>query len=97
VREIADLDVVVVAEAHYRMGELHRLRGALDDAERCYRQAHELGRDPLPGLALCHLRRGRVTVAASVLDAALAVVHHPLHRAPLLVAGVEVWLAADDP
>lgn len=94
--ELADLDVVVVAEADYRLGELHRLRGELDDAEAAYRRAHLNGRDPLPGLALVHLCRGRGKVAGSILDAALASATTPQERAPLLAAGAEVALARDE-
>ena len=95
--DLEPLDVGVAGEAHYCLGELHRLRGDLDAAEAAYRRAHELGRDPLPGLALLCLPRGRVQVAASILDAALATRTWPLVRAPLLAARAEVCLAADDP
>ncbi|UMG92747.1 LuxR C-terminal-related transcriptional regulator [Nocardioides sp. TF02-7] len=94
--DLVDLDVAVAAEAHYRLGELHRLRGALEPAEEAYRRAHELGRDPLPGLALLHLTRGHVRVAASILRAALAAERTPLRRAPLLVALAEVAMAGRD-
>lgn len=97
VEDLARLDVGVTAEAHYNLGELHRLRGDLDAAESAYRRAHELGRDPLPGLALVNLARGRQQVAASVLDAALATQGSPLLRAPLLAARVEVALAGTAP
>ncbi|MGH3331774.1 MAG: helix-turn-helix transcriptional regulator, partial [Nocardioidaceae bacterium] len=38
--------------AIYQQGELHRLRGRVDEAERCYREASNHGRDPQPGLTL---------------------------------------------
>lgn len=91
------LDVTVAAEAHYCLGELHRFRGALDAADAAYRRAHELGRDPLPGMALLCLKRGRPSVAASILDAALAAQPRPLLRAPLLTGRAEVCLALGDP
>ncbi|MGD8201275.1 LuxR C-terminal-related transcriptional regulator [Ornithinimicrobium sp. W1679] len=94
--DLEPLDVGVAGEAHYCLGELHRLRGDLAAADAAYRRAHELGRDPLPGLALLCLPRGRRQVAASVLDAALAAQTRPLLRAPLLAARVEVCLAGDD-
>ncbi|WP_131104721.1 LuxR C-terminal-related transcriptional regulator [Ornithinimicrobium sufpigmenti] len=97
VAALAGLDVRVEAAAHYCLAELCRLQGDLDGAEGAYRRAHQLGRDPLPGLALLQLDRGRVSVAGSVLDAALATSHDPLARAPLLAARVEVNLAAQDP
>jgi ATP/maltotriose-dependent transcriptional regulator MalT len=95
--DLERLDVDVAAEAHYCLGELHRLRGDLDAADAAYRRAHGLGRDPLPGMALLCLPRGRRQVAASILDAALAAQTKPLARAPLLAARVEVCLAGDDP
>lgn len=94
--DLEPLDVDVAAEAHYCLGELHRLRGHLDAAQSAYRRAHELGRDPLPGMALLSLARGRHRVASSVLDAALATSDRPLLRAPLLAARVEVCLAGGD-
>lgn len=92
--ELEPLDVTVAAEAHYRIGELQRLRGNFDAAESAYRGAHERGRDPVPGIALLHLYRGHVRVAESILDAVLAVEHKPLARAPLLAARIEVALTA---
>lgn len=95
--DLEQLDVSVAGEAHYCLGELHRLRGDLDAADAAYRRAHQLGRDPLPGMALLSLSRGRGRVAVSILDAALAAQHLPLARAPLLAARVEVALEVDDP
>ena len=95
--DLRDLDIVVAAEAHYRLGEVCRLRGDLAAAESAYRSAHALGRDPAPGLALLHLRRGHVRVAASALDAALAAAGTPPGRAPLLAARTEVALADKEP
>lgn len=94
--DLEPLDVGVSGEAHYCLGEIHRLRGDLDAAEEAYLHAHGLGRDPLPGMALLSLPRGRGHVAASTLDAALAAQPRPLARAPLLAARVEVCLAQDD-
>jgi tetratricopeptide (TPR) repeat protein len=56
----AHFDVEIVAESHYQLGELRRRRGDLDAAEASYRQAHALGRDPQPGLALVRLARDRL-------------------------------------
>lgn len=55
VADLADLDVAVAAEANYRLGEVHRLRGDLAAAEAAYRRAHELGRDPLPEIGRAHV------------------------------------------
>jgi hypothetical protein len=57
--------------AHYQLGELHRLRGELAEAEAAYRQAHAAGCEPQPGLALLRLAEGRADAAAAAIDAAL--------------------------
>jgi ATP/maltotriose-dependent transcriptional regulator MalT len=95
--ELADLDVMIVAEARSLLGDLHRQRGDLDAAEAAYLASHQLGGDPQPGLALLRLARGDVAGAASSLRAALvARDDDPLGRARLLPAAVEIALAAGD-
>lgn len=75
------------AEAHYEVGEIRRLRGDLDGAEAAYRRAHELGRDPQPGLALLRARQGKPAAAVTSLTAALAGrAGDPLGRVPLAAA-----------
>lgn len=80
-------------EALYREGEIHRLRGELDEAEARFREASELGRDPQPGLALLRLAQGRADAAAQALRRACAAASEPLSRAKLLPALVEILLA----
>jgi hypothetical protein len=64
-------------------------------AEHSYLQAHELGRDPQPGLALVRLAQGRATVASAGLRTALADRSMSLVRqVHLLAAQVSVALAA---
>ena len=48
-------------------GDLLRLAGDLEGAEAAYQRAHELGRDPQPGLALLRLAQGRVDVADAMI------------------------------
>ena len=60
-----------LGEALYRLAELHRLGGELEQAEDAYRRASEHGRDPQPGLALLRLAQGRADVAASAIRRAL--------------------------
>jgi DNA-binding NarL/FixJ family response regulator len=96
-RDLADLHVAGAAEGHYQLGELRRLRGDLAGAEDAYRLAHELGRDPQPGLALLRLAQGRAANAAASVRAALtAVAADRLARAWLCAAQVEIALAAGD-
>jgi DNA-binding CsgD family transcriptional regulator len=96
--ELASMNAGAVAEAHYTLGELGRLRGDTVTAEEAYRQAHALGRDPQPGLALLRLAQGQGVAAVSGLRSALtAATEDRLHRARLLAAQVEVAAAVGDP
>jgi DNA-binding CsgD family transcriptional regulator/tetratricopeptide (TPR) repeat protein len=94
--ELAEIHVASVAEAHYQLGELRRLRGDLVGAERAYTDAHERGRDPQPGLALLRLAQGRIDAAAASIRAGLAGTSDRLARAWLCVAHVEIACAAGD-
>jgi ATP/maltotriose-dependent transcriptional regulator MalT len=94
-RELLDLDVPVVAEAHYVLGDLLRLRGRTTDAEAAFLEGHRLGRDPQPGLALLRLALGEVGTAMSSIRASLVGAGDDLlARTRLLPAAVEVGLAA---
>ncbi len=96
-RDMVGVDVWALADAHYEVGEVRRLRGDLAGAEAAYTQAHEVGRDPQPGLALLRLAQGRVGAATASIAAALAPESgHPLERAPLHAAQVVIALAAGD-
>lgn len=97
VRDLADLHVGSVAEAHYQVGDVRRLRGELEGAERAYARARELGRDPQPGTALLRLAQGRTDDArASIRTALHAVSNDRLARARLRAAQVEIAVAADE-
>jgi ATP/maltotriose-dependent transcriptional regulator MalT len=95
-RDVAHINVGIVAEGHYQIGEIRRLRGDLDGAEEAYLQGHRLGRDPQPGLALLLLARGRSKGAATSIRSALAGEKDRLARARLLAAQVEIAIAAGD-
>jgi DNA-binding NarL/FixJ family response regulator len=94
--EMIGVDVFAVADAHYEIGEVRRLRGDFAGAEAAYAQAHEFGRDPQPGLSLLRLAQGKTSAAMASIAAALACRTGPLSRAPLLVAQSEIALAAAD-
>ncbi|KAA1428751.1 LuxR family transcriptional regulator [Nocardioides antri] len=96
-RDMVGVDVWAVADAHYEIGELRRLRGDLAGAETAYNEAHEFGRDPQPGLALLRLAQGRIEAATASIAAALAPAGGSrLERAPLHAAQTEIALAAGD-
>jgi tetratricopeptide (TPR) repeat protein len=95
--DMLGVDVFAVADGHYEVGEVRRLRGDLEGAEQAYMQAHEHGRDPQLGLALLRLAQGRVEAATASIAAAIA--SRPanrLERAPLRAAQVATALAAGD-
>jgi DNA-binding CsgD family transcriptional regulator len=96
-RDMVDIDVFVVAGGYYEVGEIRRRRGDLAGAEDAYTRAHEIGRDPQPGLALLRLAQGRIDAAAASIAAVLAGFGGSrLERAPLLAAQVDIALAGGD-
>jgi ATP/maltotriose-dependent transcriptional regulator MalT len=82
--------------AHYRIGELARLRGDWAVAEQAYQRAALFGTEVQPGLARLRLAQGRPDVAAAGLDRALAEYPDADRRPTVLAARVEVALAAGD-
>ena len=95
--DLLGVHVGTVAEGHYQVGEVRRLRGDLSGAEEAFRRAHQLGRDPQPGLALLRLAQGRVDAASASIRVALAgETRDRLRRARLCAAQVEIALAAKD-
>jgi hypothetical protein len=54
----------VAGGAHYRLAELHRLRGQLELAEREYAVAAACGREVQPGLALLRMAQGNPTAGS---------------------------------
>ena len=95
IKDMADIDVFVVADGFYEIGEIRRRRGDLAGAEEAYERAHAIGRDPQPGMALLRCAQGKTEAACSSIAAALAGTgENRLARAPLLGAQVEIALAA---
>lgn len=87
----------VAAEARYLTGEIRRRLGDESGAEDAFGRAHELGRDPQPGLALLRLAQGRAGDAAAALRLALADDGWGrLGRARLCAAQVEIAVATGD-
>ncbi|MCF6742828.1 helix-turn-helix transcriptional regulator [Blastococcus sp. KM273128] len=93
--------------AHYRLAELHRVRGDEAAAEAAFEQAVALGHDPHPGLALLRLAQGRTGAAVAAIrcaldrpslggDGVVDEVRAPRPRTELLAAGVEILLDAGD-
>jgi DNA-binding CsgD family transcriptional regulator len=90
------LNRAAAAQAFYRQGEVHRLRGEFEEAEHAYREASRFGWEPQPGMALLRLAQGRRDAAAAAIRRAVGEATQPLRRANLLPAYVEIMLAAGD-
>jgi DNA-binding CsgD family transcriptional regulator len=95
-RDMIGVHIGTAAGGQYEIGEIRRLRGDSAGAEEAFKRAHELGRDPQPGLALLRLAQGRIDLAVASMRAALDATADPLGRARLCVAHVEIALAAGD-
>ena len=82
------------AEAFNELGELALRKGELQEAEDAFRQAHEYGHDPVPGLPLLRLAQGKGQAALQTIERALnETPENRLHRAKLLVASIIIALA----
>jgi class 3 adenylate cyclase len=95
--ELREFNLSYCAAALYELGEVRLRMGDLAGAEDAFRQAHGLGRDPEPGLALLRLAQGNIKPALTAIKRALADDSPDrLHRARLLPAKVEIALAAGE-
>ncbi len=84
-------------EALYELGEIRLRMGDLAGAKDAFRQAHELGRESQPGLALICLAEGKMEAAASMIGHALTEgLWDRLTRSRRLPAQVEIALAVGD-
>jgi DNA-binding NarL/FixJ family response regulator len=91
--ELAPFGDYLVADGQYVAGEIRRRKGDYKAAEEAFRRAHQLGRDPQPGLALLYLAQGDVERAAAALRIAVAAGDAmPLGRGQLLAAQVRAEL-----
>ena len=97
VEDLRALNPRITGEAFYEIGEIKLRLGRLKEAQEVFDQAHELGRNPEPGLSLLRFAEGRVEAAALSIRLALSDDSLlPLHRARLLPAQVEIALAVGD-
>ena len=88
--------MMVAAMAYYELGEIRRRVGDYAGAEQAFREAHERGHDPVPGLPLLLLAQGKTDAARSLITRALSAMSLPLDRMRLLPAQVRIALAAGD-
>lgn len=95
--ELREFNIGYAAAAFYEIGEIRLRMGDFAAAEEAFRQAHDLGRDPQPGLALLRLAQGKQDAALTLITRALTdETRDRLHRARLLPALVDIATAAGD-
>jgi len=95
--ELKDFSLAYAGEGFYQIGEIRLRLGDFGAAESAFAEAHALGRDPQPGLAMLRLNQGQTDAARSLLRGALDdSTATPLDRARLLPALVEAAAAAGD-
>jgi len=91
-----------LGRACYQQGDLHRLRGEFDKAEKMFREASKHGFEPQPGVSLLRLVTGDVDAATTAIKRAVdAAVDVPspaggLSRPRLLGPLIEILLAQGD-
>jgi class 3 adenylate cyclase len=91
--ELQEFYLDYAAEGFYQVGEIRLRMGDYSGAEDAFRQAHEMGRSPQPGLALLRLGQGELDAAERLIHGALTESRDRLGRAKLLPAAVEIALA----
>jgi len=95
--ELRRFDLSTAACGLYELGEIRMRLGDMEGAEEAFREAHGLGYEPQPGLALLRLRDGKTAAAAAMIKQALRDESHDrLARARLLPPSVEIAIAAGD-
>lgn len=86
----------LAADGFNELGTIRMRMGDLPAAEEAFRQAHELGSDAMPGLALLRLFQGQAKAASGLIARALDEKKDALTRARLLPASAEIALANGD-
>jgi class 3 adenylate cyclase len=95
--EVSRYDLLLGGEAQYEIGEVRLRVGDLESARDAFRQAHQLSREPEPGMSLLRLAQGDAPGAnISVKRALAAVGSGAFIQARILPAAVEIGLAAGD-
>jgi class 3 adenylate cyclase len=94
--ELKDWCPRIAGSAFYEIGEVRLRRGDLEAAEEAFREAHDYGKNPQPGLSLLRLAQGRVDSATASIRTALDEDASALSRARLLPAQVEIAIRAGD-
>ncbi len=97
--ELTDYNAIPpLADGLYAIGDIRRLKGDFEGAEKALLEAHSLGRTPQPALALIWLAQGNVKAAAAAINSAVTEESwDQWARVRLLPAQVEIAVAAANP
>ena len=95
--ELSRYDLLLSGEAQHEIGEVRLRVGDLEGAREAFRLAHQLSREPEPGMSLLRLAQGDALGANISVKRALAGVgSRAFIQARILPAAVEIGLAAGD-
>lgn len=86
----------LAADGFNEVGIIRMRMGDLSAAEEAFRQAHELGSNAMPGLALLRLAQGQAKAAGDLIRRALDETKEALGRARMLPAAIDAALAMGD-
>lgn len=88
--------VDIAGAAFYEIGEVKMRRRDYESAEQAFHEAHQRGHDPVPGLPMLLLAKGKTEAAKSLINRALSTTQMPLDRARLLPAHISIAVTAGD-
>lgn len=95
--ELQNFNLEFAGHGFNEIGEIRLRMGDLDEARDAFRQAHELGHDPQPGLSLLMLAEGKPEAALASLKRSLdSGMYDRLGRCRLLSPMVSIAIAAGD-
>lgn len=86
----------IAASGFYEVGEIRLRMGDLPAAEEAFRQAHEMGASPQPGMAMLRMAQGNFEAAATSIKRALSEEMNPLVRVRMLPVQIELAVEMGD-
>lgn len=86
----------LAAQGFNELGMIRMRMGDFPAAEDAFRQAHELGSDAMPGLALLRMAQGQAKTGLELIQRSLEETKDALGRAHLLPSAVDIAIEAGD-
>ncbi|MEE8374728.1 MAG: adenylate/guanylate cyclase domain-containing protein [Acidimicrobiia bacterium] len=88
--------VEYVAEVKYALGQIQLYRGDINEAVSSFKEANQLGKEPVPGLALVAASQGKRDTAIATLKQALTGPDERIPRSRVLLPLVELLVEAGE-